>query len=94
MNVKQVIEMVSEEQKKEDKERKKKYNYHLRNVIRKLDKTEDAIDEMIEFCSHGEPEFHGSKAMKFFFSNLSSLNRNGKHFLYEIQDEIEFRKNR
>jgi hypothetical protein len=47
---------------------------------------------MIDFCSGGEPEFYGSKAMRWFFQNLSDLNENGQAFLWEIQAEIEFRK--
>jgi len=70
------------------------YDKHLENTIEALDKAEDAIEDMIEFCSYGEPEFHGSKAMKFFFENLRDLNANGKSFLYEMQEEIEFRKER
>ena len=70
------------------------YNKHVENVIEALDKAEDAIEDMIEFCSFGEPELFGSKAMKFFFQNLRDLSANGKTFLYERQDEIESHKER
>jgi len=68
------------------------YDKHLENVIEALDKAEDAIEDMIEFCSFGEPELFGSKAMKFFFENLKDLSANGKYFLYEKQSEIKYRK--
>lgn len=84
--------MVSEEKKREQEARSCKYDEHLQNVINKLGEAEDAIDEMIDFCSGGEPEFYGSKAMRWFFQNLSDLNENGQAFLWEIQAEIEFRK--
>lgn len=86
--------MVSEEEKKEQEEQSRKYDEHLKNVIEKLEEAESAIEDMVEFCSGGEPEFYGSKAMKFFFENLKDLNANGMYFLYEMQDEIEFRKNK
>lgn len=84
--------MVSEKEKKEQEERSRKYDEYLKNVIEKLEEAENAIEDMVEFCSGGEPEFYGSKAMKFFFENLRDLNANGMYFLYEIQEETEFRK--
>ena len=69
----------------------KEYDAYLENTVNMLGLAEDAIDEMIEFCSYGEPEFYGSKAMKAFFYNLSCLCHNGKSFLYEMQEEIESR---
>jgi len=68
------------------------YNKHVENVIEALDKAEDAIEDMIEFCSYGEPELFGSKAMKFFFQNLRDLSANGKSFLYERQDRFKYSK--
>lgn len=84
-----VIKMVSEK-KKEPEEQTLRYEEYLQNTINKLDEVVDTIDAMVKFCSFGEPEFYGSKAMKFFFQNLSDLNRNGRSFLYEMQDEIEY----
>jgi hypothetical protein len=86
--------MVSEKEKKEWEERSCEYDEHLEAVIEKLEKAEDAIDEMLEFCSEGEPEFYGSKAMKAFFWNLGSLCHNGRSFLWEMQEEIKFRKDK
>jgi len=86
--------MVSEEEKKEQEEQSRKYDEHIKNVIKKLENAEDAIDEMIEFCSNGEPELFGSKAIKFFFQNLKDLNANGLYFLWEMQSEIKFRRDK
>ena len=86
--------MVNEKEKKEWEERSWKYDNHLGNVIEELEKADEAIDKMLEFCSEGEPEFYGSKAMKAFFANLGSLCNNGTIFLWEMREEIEFRKSK
>lgn len=65
------------------------YDKYLKNAIEALDKAEVAIDEMLDFCSCGEPELFGSKAMKLFFENLKDLNANGMYFLYEKQAETK-----
>ena len=69
--------MVSEKKKKEQEEQSRKYDEHLQNVIDVLEEAEITIDNMLDFCSYGEPELYGSKAMKFFFQNLRDLNSNG-----------------
>jgi uncharacterized protein YbgA (DUF1722 family) len=86
--------MISEKKKKEQEEQMRKYDEHLKNVLEKLAEAEDAIEDMVEFCSYGEPELYGSKAMKFFFENLRDLNSNGMHFLWEMQDEIAFHRSK
>ena len=86
--------MVSEKKKKEQEEQSRKYDEHLQNVIDVLEEAEITIDNMLDFCSYGEPELYGSKAMKFFFQNLRDLNSNGMHFLFEIKDEIKLRKDK